>query len=98
PAFQELQRIDSHGTPSAEELARYAEGLAPGLAKGLLLTQDSTPLVLNTGSARASLVPGAGGLPTLRIECEFQVVLEHAAGVTGSRVRFEDNNFQGRLG
>ncbi|HJQ24857.1 MAG TPA: hypothetical protein VKA60_13145 [Blastocatellia bacterium] len=96
PAFQALQKINPNGAPSMDELASYAAELAPQLASNLIFIVDSQSLALSVVGSRAMTVAGAGGLPTLRIEADFTALLPTAGAA--HRLRFEDRNFQERLG
>ena len=42
--------------------------------------------------------PGVGGLPTLRVECDFTGVLPADGTSTTGRLRFEDTNNRNRIG
>ncbi len=98
PAFQELQKIKASGTaePSAEELKTYAEQAAAKLIEGILLEVDGSQVSLNVRSAFAATPSGAGGLPTLRIECDFAGSFD--ASIATHRLRFENVNYRDRLG
>ncbi|HWP44449.1 MAG TPA: hypothetical protein VNO14_14485, partial [Blastocatellia bacterium] len=99
PAFQELQSIDADrdGIPSGAELDLYLEQAVESLREGLKLTVDGVAVNLVPVSKSISTPPGAGGLATLRIECAY------SGGIPGRtrsarRVRFENANYQERLG
>lgn len=98
PAFQELQKIKVSGNvePSVEELKAYAEQAAAKLAEGILLEIDGSPVPMNVRSTLATTPAGAGGLPTVRIECDFAGSFD--AGVATHRVRLENINYRDRLG
>ena len=98
PAFQELQKIDSDGdgSPSADEINAYAEQAGARLADGIALTVDGAPLHVNVAQCNVTLPPGAGGLATLRIECDFAGQFD-VPGAT-HRLRFEDMNYRDRIG
>jgi ABC-type uncharacterized transport system, permease component len=98
PAFQELQKINREAAPSSDDLALYARQLAPQLAANLLLLVDGQPLLLNVVDSRATTLAGAGGLPTLRIECDLEASPHSLASGAVHRLRFEDANFRERLG
>jgi ABC-type nickel/cobalt efflux system permease component RcnA len=98
PAFQELQKINRDASPSSDELVLYARQLAPQLAANLLLVMDGQALLLNVVDSQATTLAGAGGLPTLRIECELESSPHTLAVGTTHRLRFEDANFRERLG
>ena len=99
PAFQESQVMDANhdGDVSDEEAAVYLEKLAPRLAEGVMLTSDGERVPLRLTSKAVSMPPGAGGLKTLRIECDFEGVAPDSAGAA-HRLRFEDTNFRERVG
>lgn len=99
PAFQESQVMDSNrdGNVSAEESADYLERLAPRLAEGIMLAGDGVRVPLRLASKTISMPKGAGGLATLRIECDFEgATQERAEGA--QRLRFEDANYRERVG
>jgi len=98
PAFQELQKISREASPTSDELAAYARQLAPQLAANLLVMVDGQSLTLNVVESRAVTLAGAGGLPTLRIECDFSAPLNSITAGKAQRLRFEDANFRERLG
>jgi ABC-type nickel/cobalt efflux system permease component RcnA len=99
PAFQESQVMDVNhdGGVSGEEAAGYLERLAPRLAEGVLLTSDGARLPLRLTSKSISMPDGAGGLKTLRVECDFEGAAPESAGAA-HRIRFEDANFRERVG
>jgi ABC-type nickel/cobalt efflux system permease component RcnA len=99
PAFQEMQLIDADGdgNTSGAELDRYLERASRSLGQGLMVTVDGAAMSLVLLSKSISTPPGAGGLPTLRIECSYSG--EVRGGSRGTRrVRFENTNYQERLG
>lgn len=99
PAFQESQVMDSNrdGGVSAEESADYLERLAPRLAEGVVLASDGERVPLRLTSKNISMPKGAGGLATLRIECDFEgATTAHSEGA--HRLRFEDANYRERVG
>jgi ABC-type nickel/cobalt efflux system permease component RcnA len=99
PAFQERQRLDADGdgkvSSSEQEQARQAA--CPALAQNLALTVDSTQLTLQTMAAGVSFPPGAGGLPTMRVVCEYAAALPRSA-TASSAVTFVDKSFAERIG
>jgi ABC-type nickel/cobalt efflux system permease component RcnA len=101
PTFQESQAMDVNhdGAVSNDELASYLERLAPRLAEGVLLTSDGVRIPLRLIAKAISMPQGTGGLPTLRIECEFQGAAPDTL-MSGSthRLRFEDTNYRERIG
>lgn len=74
PAFETLQRIDldSNGTTDDHELNTYRNATCESVRRVLRVTLDGAPAIpTRTEGAEISLPPGAGGLPTLRLECEY---------------------------
>lgn len=100
-ALQELQRVDADkdGKPSSEELNRYLEQLAQSYPNGLAVTIDNVSVPLTLVAKNISLPPGQGGLPTLRVECEYTGAFQPAAGASDVRgLRFANTNYADRLG
>lgn len=101
PAFQELQAIKAEGetAPSSAALNGYLERVVPQYADGLLLTIDGERVGLQPVAKTISLPPGAGGLPTLRVECDLAGTMPvNRLSTKEHRVRFENTNHSGRLG
>ena len=96
PAFQAISSIDRNGNGivDADERDGYLARMAGELARGLSLTIDGAALALTPGPATLELPPGAGGLPTLRLEVLFAAPLPAARGA----VELRDRNFAGRPG
>jgi ABC-type nickel/cobalt efflux system permease component RcnA len=96
PAFQELRAVDGdgNGTVDAGERRAYLDRMAADLGRGLTLLLDGRPVPLAAGAKSLELPPGAGGLPTLRLEVVFAARLPAAGG----GVEFRDRNFAGRPG
>src|SRR6185295_6135884 len=100
PTFQELQTItgQAENAPSESELAAYTERVAAGYAERLILTLDGSRIPLSGISKQLKMLPGAGGMQTLRIECELAGLIPAGSSATPHRVLFEDNNYQDRIG
>ena len=99
PAFTEQQRLDTNGdgSVSAAELAAARQTSCETLAPSLLLQVANGPMVLRLTGAGLELLPGAGGLKTLRMVCEF--VADLPAPITaGAQVSFEDRSYADRIG
>lgn len=103
-ALQELQTVDADGDGrhAPAELDAYAARAAAAHVAGLRLSVDGAPVPLTLNGRRVSLPPGQGGLPTLRLECEYAGELPppDARSTSGAtrRVRFNDANYEGRIG
>ena len=95
-AFQTITEIDKNGdgTIDPDEREAYLSRAPADLARHLILTVDGREQPLTAGRRTFSLPPGAGGLPTLRLEVNFEASLPSARGA----VEFRDGNFPGRLG
>jgi len=101
PTFQELQTIGRDGNQaSGADLETYVERAAARYADGLLLTIDGERVPLQVVARRISLPEGAGGLRTLRIECDFAGVLPAASDTANQtrRLKLENTNYRERAG
>ena len=100
PTFQELQRVDADndGSPSSEELNAYLERIAAQYADGILLNIDSVRIPLRSVSKLATMPPGAGNLPTLRVECNFVGVIPVSSTNITRQLHFQDFNHDSRIG
>jgi nickel/cobalt transporter (NicO) family protein len=98
PAFQTLTTIDTDndGKPSQEEMNVYAEHSAARYAEGLKLTIDGEPAVLQTLAKNLSTPDGGGGIPTLRLECDFTADLKATAATR--KLIYRDTNNSERAG
>ena len=96
PAFQELQKIGD-GSPSGTRMNSYAQETAAKYAAGIELIVDGAKKALRVTASNASTPPGAGGLPTLRIECDLTAPLELTDGAV-HQMRFQNANFGERIG
>lgn len=100
PAFQERDRIDTDrdGEVSPEELAAYAQQQAaayPARFSVLLDGRKLRPAVLDS---QAQLLPGQGGLDTLRFVAVYDVAFGDVKPGTDARIAFDDQNFAGGQG
>ena len=100
PTFQELQGITgkSEGPPSKAELDAYAGRVTARYAEGLLLVVDGAHLPLRVLATQANLLTGAGGLQTMRVECDFVATIPSDSLAAVRRLRFEDHNYPDRIG
>ena len=99
-AFQESQQIDADKNKvlSNEELGAYLEKLTPEYAANLKLFVDDQPAPIQTAAKSIYLPPGAGNLPTLRVEWDFVAEISGGAKDAVYRLRFENLNYKERLG
>jgi nickel/cobalt transporter (NicO) family protein len=96
PTFQTMPSIDRDGDDHAseDELADYAQGLAPRLLAGVRLTSSGAPVDLSVEWSSAGLGPGQGGLDVLRVQATFVGSL--GSGTT--KVAYVDHNYGSRIG
>jgi nickel/cobalt transporter (NicO) family protein len=99
PAFQESQRIDldANGTVTSQELDQARQGACGALTGELRLTVDGRVLALTTVAAGLTTPPGAGGLSTMRLVCEYEARPEQPI-TAAATVAFEDTSFSERIG
>ncbi len=99
PAFQEQQRLDVNGdgtlAPAELDGQRQAECLT--LASDLHLAVNGAMVAPALVAAGLSLPPGAGGLSTMRVVCEYEAALATPIAA-GTSVAFEDRSFTERIG
>ncbi|MBA2502551.1 MAG: sulfite exporter TauE/SafE family protein [Pyrinomonadaceae bacterium] len=87
-------------SPARAALDAYLERVVPQYAENLIVTVNGERVQLKPIAKAISLPPGAGNLPTLRVECDFTGALPYAndSSVTERRLRFEDAIHRDRLG
>jgi nickel/cobalt exporter len=99
PTFQERQRIDTDGDGqvSDQEIEAERQVACGALAADLTLTEAGQPLSLTVQAAGLSFPPGAAGLQTMRLTCEYDARLP---GVLGPNTAFTymDGSNSGRIG
>ena len=98
PAFQEISTFDANGNGQADstESAGYHAAKCAALQSdfSLLVNQKGLPLTL--ASSSVEFPTGVGGLPTLRLSCEFQAPL--VSTTDDLHLSFGNNAFHDRLG
>ena len=99
PAFQERQRLDANGdgTLQPAELTGQDAAACTVLAGDLQLSVAGSPAPLTLGAAGLSFPPGAGGLSTMRLVCEYSAALPSQIS-TDIAVAFADRSFAERIG
>jgi nickel/cobalt exporter len=95
PAYRALAGMDTNGDGAADdaERATWAARTAGDVARNLHVTIDGASLALVPLSSGAVTVPGAGGLPTLRLEVAFAAPI-----ATRGDVLVRDDDFAGLPG
>jgi nickel/cobalt exporter len=96
PAFQEITAFDTNGNGVADvsEAAGYHVKKCTSLQPDLSLLLNNKSLGLTLTSSSVEFPAGAGGLPTLRLTCEFNTAI--AGKVTS--ISFADNSYSERIG
>jgi ABC-type nickel/cobalt efflux system permease component RcnA len=95
PALQALQPTGGDFGPAGP--TAFAAGECRDLVSGVTLTVDGARLDLVLSAAGASLPPGQGGLPTLRLVCTY-VATVPAAATTPVAITFHDGTYAERIG
>jgi nickel/cobalt transporter (NicO) family protein len=100
PTFQELQRLTGNGdtAPSGAELDAYAARVTEQYADALLLVIDNVRVPLRVLETHAKLLAGAGGLQTMRLQCDLVGMIPPSSFEAVHRLRFEDQNYSDRIG
>jgi nickel/cobalt exporter len=99
PAFRERRAIDADldEMVDAQESLTYREAKCATLADGLVVRVGGTDVSMTAAEVHALTFPaGAGGLPTLRLEC--RLVGKVAALAEGTSISLQDRNFPDSLG
>ena len=96
PAFQEIASFDANGNgqPDAAETTPYHAAKCESLRSELALRVNNQSTTLALSSSSIEFPPGAGGLPTLRLTCNFNTSLTSKA----TNISFTDNSYSERLG
>ena len=99
PTFQELQAMGTRGEdpPSEASLREYAATAVAGYAAGIVLTVNGTQIPIHPVAQHATIVPGSGGLPTLRLEADLAGTISVDTRSV-HRLRFDDANHRERIG
>jgi nickel/cobalt exporter len=99
PAFQARLRYDTDGDGelSDDEIAAGRLAGCASLQPALALEVAGTRAALTLTSAGLSFPPGAGGLSTLRLVCEFDAPLT-ASITAATAITFRDTSFPERIG
>ena len=97
PAAEPLAQLDANGDNvfSAAEKTAYLNDAAPKFLGGLTLKIDGEKVALNAQKTDLTVIPGAGGLPTLLVKIDAVAPLPQQSS---ARISYEDSNFAGRTG
>jgi ABC-type nickel/cobalt efflux system permease component RcnA len=97
-AFQEIELLDANGNlkPDPDEAAGYPAVRCASLRPSLSLSLNNRPVRLSLASSSVEFPAGVGGLPTMRLTCEFQAPADIADGPVA--LSFQNQVFADRLG
>jgi ABC-type nickel/cobalt efflux system permease component RcnA len=97
--FQVSQRMAKNpdGSIRGDEFDAFLRAETEKYRHGLLIISEGERAPLQINSKKIALLPGAGGLPILRIECDFAGQLPQRTEPL-RRFHFEDTNFNDRIG
>lgn len=98
PAFQEIAAFDTNGNGQAEtaEAAGYHQAKCEAIQPNLPLQLNGRPAPLSLVSSTVEFPSGAGGLPTLRLTCNFQTAFDNKG--LPAQIDFENRVYAERLG
>jgi len=98
PAFQEIAAFDANGNgqPDSSESALYHADKCASLQPDLNLLQNNRLLDLTLTSSSVEFPVGVGGLPTLRLNCNFEASLISKDEIV--KISFNNKAFPDRLG
>ncbi len=96
PAFQEISTFDvnGNGLPDTSEAEGYHAKKCASLRQDLSMVLDNKALNFTLLSSSVDFPAGAGGLPTLRLTCEFSAAIDGQM----TRLSFADNSYSERIG
>ena len=99
PAFQERIHIDTDGDGDVSDAEADAarEGECDALTPDLHLSVADVPLALTLLAAGLEFPAGAGGVPTMRVVCEYEAAAS-APLTDGQTIAFADTSFTERIG
>ncbi|HSL41982.1 MAG TPA: sulfite exporter TauE/SafE family protein [Anaerolineales bacterium] len=98
PAFQEIELLDANGNlqPDPAEAASYPAVRCASLQPSLNLSVNHQSAALSLVSSSVEFPAGVGGLPTMRLTCEFQAHVDITENATV--LAFQNKVFADRLG
>lgn len=98
PAFQEIAAFDANGNGLADpsEAAGYHAQKCASLQPDLNLLLNNKASALTLSSSAVEFPAGVGGLPTLRLTCEFKAALDSTK--SNLDISFVNNAFPDRIG
>ncbi|MBI5477841.1 MAG: hypothetical protein HY906_03230 [Deltaproteobacteria bacterium] len=97
PTAAELGAAGLRAPPTGTARDALCARLAARVAGGLRVTVDGVPVAPTLEHSVLEVLPGEGGLPTFRLDLFLGAGLKGAPGAEAA-LRFEDGNFQDRVG
>lgn len=101
PTFQAMPTLDAdrNGIVSEAEKHAYAARRLDELSRNLRLTLDGAAVPLRVASQELELLPGQGGLQTMRLSAWLEASLGPVrAGAASVHLEYRDDNEPGRIG
>ena len=100
PTVTEMSRLDANqdGVVSDAEQADYLRLMSAQVGRELSLTVNERPVALNMVQKDVALLPGAGGLRTLRLTLDFLADVLLSSSNTPAHVVYKDANYSMRTG
>jgi nickel/cobalt exporter len=98
PTFQEIQENKIPTRVGDPSLTSYLARQSERLKNGITLAIDGAQLTLVTVSRQALFLPGAGGLPTMKLGFVYQARLPYPRSSEPQALHYEDLNFPDRAG
>jgi nickel/cobalt transporter (NicO) family protein len=98
PAYQEIAIFDANGNGQADisESASYDADTCAALQPSLSLLLNNKPVAFTLADSSVKFPVGVGSLPTLRLTCKFQTLLDSTQD--NFNIEFVNNAFLDRIG
>ena len=99
PTFQEMRSLDRNGDGAADEAesSAYLSKRVPDLTSKISLSAGDRAVALNVTNSTLALLPGQGGLQTMRIVIDMTGALPDG-WKDGASLAYHDANYSDRLG
>jgi ABC-type nickel/cobalt efflux system permease component RcnA len=98
PTFQELQAKNLIPDPAHPSVAPYLRETIETFARGLHLEVNGARLTLRPQSSGVIFPPGAGDLPTMKVQAVYQASLDGVRLRQLNELSYRDENFLDRAG
>jgi ABC-type nickel/cobalt efflux system permease component RcnA len=97
PTYQEIQRTGIIAKEGDASIAPYLVQESAALSQGLLLEIDGKPVRLRAVNRGVLFTPGAGGLPTMKLEFVYRAEFKNLNSMA-HEIHYLDTNFTGHSG